>query len=483
MSDPQKFESWKKLQRLASAIPELKPTCSPLYSVSNENICINYSGQLVNGPILDALIELAYESGLKERINELFSGGLINHTEKRPALHTALRAFAHQKIHVNECDVVQEVVQARNKMNLISTKIREGAWLGYSGKPITDVVNIGIGGSMYSPMLCINALSDYVTDKLKFYFVAEINPHAFAKISSKLNPETTLFIVSSKSFTTIETLENLNKAIAWINQPQHFNNHFIAITANLEKATELGFNHIVPLWDWVGGRYSCCSSISLITCIAVGFENFSLILDGANQMDNHFYSAEFSKNLPVLLGLLGIWNINFLHYSSLLILTYSDYLSLLVPYLQQLDMESNGKSIDREGLRVDYHTGPIVWGGSGNLSQHSYFQLLCQSRHKIAVDLISIQGSKHEKINKICLGHRDILIRGVTAEQNPYDHIPGRVPVNHISLDDCTPQTLGALISLFEHKIFVQGIIWNINSFDQPGIECAKKIFNLKLDL
>lgn len=481
MSDPKKLESWKKLQELASHISELKPPCSPLYSVSSENIFINYSGQVISEPILDALIELAYESGLKQRINELFSGALINYTEKKPELHTALRALAHEKIYVNECNVVNDIVQARNKMKFISTKIREGEWLGYSGKPITDVVNIGIGGSMIGPMLCVNALSDYIIDKLKFHFLSEISPHAFASIGSQLNPETTLFIVSSKSFTTLETLDNFNKAIAWINKPQHFNNHFIAVTANLKKAKELGFNHIVPLWDWVDGRYSCCSSIGLITSIAVGFENFSLILDGANRMDKHFYSAEFTKNLPVLLGVLGIWNINFLHCSSLLILTYSDYLPLLVPYLQQLDMESNGKSINREGFQVDYDTSPIVWGGSGNQSQHSYFQLLCQGRHKIAVDLISIQSLDHEKINKICLEHRGVLIRGVTAEENPYNYIPGRVPVNHISLADFTPRTLGALISLFEHKIFVQGIIWNINSFDQPGVESAKKMFNRRL--
>ena len=477
MSHPAKMNAWKNLNELANSFSKTSDSPSVNNCIATENIVLDCNGQNINNRIFNTLLELAHESKLQEYINALFAGQPVNNTENRPALHTALRAFEHEVIRINERNIIEDVVQVRHSMKSISTKIRNGEWLGYSGKPITDVVNIGIGGSMLGPLFCVDALSDYAIDALQFHFIAEIDPNAFLRVSAKLNPETTLFIISSKSFTTPETLHNMEKAFAWINQKQHFDKHFIAVTANVEKALAYGFKHVLPIWDWVGGRYSCCSAINLITCIAIGYEQFSNMLTGANSMDQHFHNTEFSKNLPVILALLGIWNINFLHYNNLLVLTYSEDLEYFVPYLQQLDMESNGKSINRQGQRINYDTGPIIWGGPGNQAQHSYYQLLCQGTRKIAADLISVQTFDEEAINKMCLGHRKVLIHGVTNAENPHSYIPGETPVNHISLADCSPKTLGSLISLYEHKIFVQGVIWNINSFDQPGVESSKKIF------
>lgn len=475
MNRPTELNSWKKLKGCAANLP--KSSLLENAYVSSEHLTLDFSGQLINESILNQLLELAHESNLSEQMNALLEGERINNTENRPALHTALRAQEQDAIYVNGHNVVADVTNVRHRMRAIATKIREGKWLGYTGKPITDVVNLGIGGSMLGPFFCIDALSDYVTNQLNFHFVAEVDPNAFARVSAKLNPETTLFIVSSKSFTTPETLYNMEKALAWMDQDQHVDKHFIAITANVEKACELGFKQILPIWDWVGGRYSVCSSINLITCIAIGYEHFSALLDGANSMDQHFRNTEFAQNIPVLLALLGIWNINFVNNNNLLMLTYSEDLKYLVPYLQQLDMESNGKSVNKQGQRVSYDTGPIIWGGPGNHAQHSYYQLLCQGTRKIAADLISVKTFDQEPINKMCLGHRKVLTEGVAIEDNPYNYVHGEVPVNHISLADSTPKTLGALIALYEHKIFVQGVIWNINSFDQPGVESAKKIF------
>ncbi len=476
MSNPTQLNSWSKLQKLALDFSKTSNISQHQYCRNSEDITIDFGGQLLNDQILSTLLDLAQESQLPASIDALFKGHPINNTENRPALHTALRAPNDSIVEVNQHNIMTEVETARQLMNTISTKIRQGEWLGFSGKPITDVVNIGIGGSMLGPVFCVNALSDYDTTSLKFHFVGEIDPNAFSRVSAVLNPETTLFIISSKSFTTPETLYNMKKALAWVNQPHHLDKHFIAVTAQTKKAQHYGFKHILPIWDWVGGRYSACSSINLITCIAIGFEHFSEMLAGAHQMDLHFQNTPLSENLPVLLGLIGIWNINFLKKNNLLVLTYAENLEYFVPYLQQLDMESNGKSINKQGQRVDYDTGPIIWGGPGNQAQHSYYQLLCQGTRKIPADLISVRTYDTEAINKMCHDHRRVLTQGV-AEENLYHHIPGEVPVNHISLADSSPKTLGSLIALYEHKVFVQGIIWNINSFDQPGVESSKKAF------
>lgn len=294
-----KKNTWKKLEKLAKTYvrhtPEIKN-----HFISNDDITLDYGGQHVNSQIMDSLLELANECNLHEHINAMMSGKSINNTENRPVLHTALRAPENKAIWVNEHNVIPEVVNVRNTMKDISQKIRNGEWLGYSGKPVTDIVNIGIGGSMLGPFFCINALSDYVTDKLGFHFISDIDPNAFSRATAKLNPETTLFIISSKSFTTPETLSHFQKALSWINQDQYFNHHFIAITSQVKKAQEMGFETILPIWDWVGGRYSFCSAINLISCIAVGFEHFSEILNGAYSMDVHFCTEHFEKTYLLL---------------------------------------------------------------------------------------------------------------------------------------------------------------------------------------
>lgn len=468
--------SWKKLEKLAKNY-DFSNVETNNDSVSAANITLDYGGQQLNSRVMEALFDLANECQLIEKIEDLMSGKPINNTENRPALHTALRAPEHEKIWVNTQNIVPEIVETRKQMYDISTKIRNKQWTGYSGKPITDIINLGIGGSMLGPFFCIHALSDLVLNELKFHFISDLVPHAFQRITAKLNPETTLFIVSSKSFTTPETLAHYQKALKWFNVQQPLDKHFIAVTANVRRAEEMGFSTILPIWDWIGGRYSFFSAINLISCIAIGFEHFSELLSGAHQMDNHFRTANFANNLPVLLALLGIWNINFLDTNNLLVMTYAQDLQYFVSYLQQLDMESNGKSINRQGRKIDYATGPIIWGGLGNQAQHSYYQLLCQGTHKVAADLINVQAYEDDIINKICHAHKEVLTKGGNPNDNPYSDLRGQMPVNLISLADCSPKTLGSLISLYEHKIFVQGMLWNINSFDQPGVESSKQIF------
>ncbi|OGV42123.1 MAG: glucose-6-phosphate isomerase [Legionellales bacterium RIFCSPHIGHO2_12_FULL_42_9] len=471
-----KREAWKKIETHAEAIKKftLPPTENRV--VLFDNLTLDYSAQRLDPTALALLCELADECALREKINALMTGHPVNQSEQRPALHTALRVFSEEPICVNNTDVVQDVLAVREQMRMIAEQIRAGAWLGFSGKRITDIVNIGIGGSQLGPQFCLDALSELTTNTLQFHFISEIDVNAFSKVVVNLNPETTLFIVSSKSFTTQETLFNAKKALAWIGQHENSDNHFIAVTAFPNRAKEIGINQVLPIWDWVGGRYSVCSAINLITCIAIGFDNFCAFLEGANSMDEHFRLAPFAQNLPVLLALLGIWNNNVLKIHLLLLLSYAEVLKLLVPYIQQLDMESNGKSIDNEGRAVNYSTGPIVWGGLGNQAQHSYYQLLCQGTHLIAADLISVDSFNNDAINHLCSAHREVLSKGTMEETDPNNFVPGNIPINHIRLADCSPKTLGALIAMYEHKVFVQGVIWNINSFDQPGVESSKKI-------
>lgn len=332
-----------------------------------------------------------------------------------------------------------------------------------------------MGGSDLGPRFSIHALANLAAKHLRYHFVSDVDPYALDNVIQHLKPETTLFIVSSKSFTTKETLYNAKKALAWVNHPTQIDKHFIAVTANVTKAKESGFGHVLPIWEWVGGRYSLCSAISLITAIAIGYDQFSQILAGAHSMDKHFRDTAFSANLPVLLGLTGIWNNNFLHIHNLLILVYTQQLDYFVPYIQQLDMESNGKSIDKHGRAVNHATGPIVWGGLGNQAQHSYYQLLCQGTHQVAADFVTVKSFNSELINAMSEAKRQILAHGVHEPENPNGYIPGNKPVNHIQLADCSPFTLGQLIALYEHKIYTQSVIWNINAFDQPGVESAKK--------
>ncbi|MDI9817778.1 MULTISPECIES: glucose-6-phosphate isomerase [unclassified Legionella] len=476
------YNSWIELEkhgqslRLAT-INELRSSESrnKLFNVGTQGIHIDFSHQRVNGTTLELLLALAAECGLQEKIKALMQGEIVNSSEARPALHTALRTLDNKPLVVNKQDIIPDILAAREKIRVISEQVRASQWLGFSGEPIKDIVNIGIGGSDLGPRFCINALSSSSADYLSYHFVSDVDPNAFSNAVHNLRPETTLFIVSSKSFTTKETLYNAKKALDWLGKPQHIDKHFIAITANVNKAKESGFTNVLPIWDWVGGRYSLCSAISLITAIAIGFEQFSQILAGANSMDKHFQEASFESNLPVLSALMGIWNNNFLHIHNLLILVYLQQLEYFVPYIQQLDMESNGKSIDKKGRAVNYATGPIVWGGLGNQAQHSYYQLLCQGTHKVASDFITVKSFKNELIHEMFEGKKRILTGGVNELTNPNGYIPGNNPLSHISLTDCSPFTLGQLIALYEHKVYTQSVIWDINTFDQPGVESAKR--------
>lgn len=444
------------------------------FNVSACNIYLDYSKQHLTKDTLALLIELADARGLRERIHDLIQGKNVNSSENRPALHTALRAQDITPIRVNHQDIMPDIIATRHTMRLIVDKIRMKNWLGFSGKPITDLVNIGIGGSDLGPRFALKALDAFTTKDLNYHFISDADPNRFNNAVDKLNPETTLFIVSSKSFTTHETIYNVKKAIDWIGADKAHEQHFIAVTAHAEKAHALGIKTVLPLWDWVGGRYSFCSSVNLITAIAIGFEQFNQLLKGANSMDKHFQESDFSCNLPVILALIGIWNNNFLHIHTLLTWTYGQSIDLILPYLQQLDMESNGKSIDKQGRAVNYPTGPILWGGIGNQAQHSYYQLLCQGTHKITADFISLNAHSGHIINNVCDAKIQVLTAGSNNRNNPNGYIPGNTPINHLRISNYSPFTLGALIALYEHKVYTQSVIWDINPFDQPAVESAK---------
>lgn len=468
-----KLNAWKALTK--EAISDFSPNTKTFTSINHNHINLDFSHQKINQKILALLFMLADECFLKDKINALISGEIVNCSENKPALHTALRVFDNDHILVDQKDIVPDIMHARTQIRDISNKIRQGLWLGFSGKPIKDIVNIGIGGSDLGPKFCLNALATYAASNLAFHFVSDADPDAFYHATKNLNPETTLFIISSKSFTTVETLYNAKKALAFINHPQHIEKHFIAITANKNMALQFGFTHVLPIWDWVGGRFSLCSAINLITAIAIGFDAFIEFLQGAHDMDEHFATNELASNIPVLLGLLSIWNNNFLNIHNFLVLAYSQRLEYFPAYLQQLEMESNGKSVDKMGNFVNYATAPIVWGGLGNQAMHSYYQLLCQGTHFVTADFIMFKLHDQELITQLALQKKDVLTKGIKNLTEPHHHINCNVPLNLITIDAPTPAAIGALISLYEHKTYVESIIWNINCFDQPGVESAKK--------
>lgn len=483
MKKPLKNRIWKSLEDHARSL-RLYTTSDLIQASINEraqfnasscNIHLDYSNQRITAKTLELLIDLANSCCLQDKIHALMHGDTVNISENKPALHTALRASGDMPIIVNDQNVMMDIIAARKKMQPITEQIREKRWLGFSGKPITDIVNIGIGGSDLGPRFSLKALEDFATKDLGYHFVSDADPSSFTNAVAKLNPETTLFIVSSKSFTTQETLYNARKAMEWIGPQQHHEKHFIAVTAESKKALQFGISTILPIWDWVGGRYSFCSAINLITAIAIGFEQFNQLLAGANSMDEHFQKSDFASNLPVLLALIGIWNNNFLHIHNLLIWTYSQLFTNFVPYIQQLDMESNGKSIDNRGKAVNHATSPLIWGGMGNQAQHSYYQMLCQGTHKVTADFISLNALSGQIINNVCDAKIRVLTTGVNDQENQNYYIPGQLPLNHIRISHYSPFTIGALAALYEHKVFIQSVIWDINPFDQPGVESAKR--------
>ncbi|HAY3550693.1 glucose-6-phosphate isomerase [Elizabethkingia meningoseptica] len=476
------------------------------FSVQKGDLLFDFSKNLINKETLQLLLNLAEESQLKDAIEKMFTGDFINQTENRAVLHTALRNFGEDKVTVNGKNIDEDIQRVLQQMKGFSEKVISGEHKGFSGKEITDVVNIGIGGSDLGPVMVCSALKHYKT-KLNVHFVSNVDGNHIAEIVKNLNPETTLFIVASKTFTTQETMTNALSAKEWFlkaGKEEDVAKHFVALSTNIEAVKSFGIaeENIFEFWDWVGGRYSLWSAIGLSIVLAVGYDNFEKLLRGAQDTDKHFRNTEFSNNIPVLMALLGIWYRNFFDAGSYAILPYSQYLDRFAAYLQQGDMESNGKSVDRNGEFVDYETGPIIWGEPGTNGQHAFYQLIHQGTELIPADFIA-----YAKANNNLSDHQDKLMSNFFAQTEAlafgktkevvitelkasgkneeeitfltnFKTFTGNTPTNSFIFEELTPFSLGQLIAFYEHKIFVQGVIWNIFSFDQWGVELGKALAN-----
>ncbi len=483
------------------------------FSVTAAGFTLDYSKNRVTTTTLDLLTQLAEEAGLSEARDAMFSGTAINHTEGRPVLHTALRDPDGAPVMVNGQDVKPEIRQTLHRMEQFAWRIHAGQHRGHTHQRFTDVVSIGIGGSYLGPKVVSEALKPYHTGQLCVHYVANIDGTDISEKLKPLDPARTLFLIQSKSFGTQETLENTRVARDWFldngGSTAAIAKHFVAITSNVQAATEFGIeaDNIFPMWDWVGGRYSLWSAIGLPIILSVGMDHFRALLRGARDMDTHFRNAPTDQNIPVILGLLGIWYSNFMNADSQAIIPYDHYLRALPAHLQQLDMESNGKSVDRSGTPVDYETGPIIWGGAGANGQHAYHQLLHQGTKLIPVDFILPLKSQnpiaqhHRILVANCLAQSQALMQGKTLSEAkaelraqgvaemqadqlaPHKVIPGNKPNNLIVFEKATPEAIGGLIALYEHKVFVQGVVWNLNSFDQWGVELGKQLGKVILPL
>ncbi|MCC4819710.1 glucose-6-phosphate isomerase [Vibrio lentus] len=471
------------------------------------DILVDYSKNLVDAETMQHLFALANETEVKSAIEAMFGGDAINKTEGRSVLHTALRNRSDNPVMVDGKDVMPAVNAVLAKMELFTHRIVSGEWKGYTGKEITDVVNIGIGGSDLGPYMVTEALTPYKT-RLNMHFVSNVDGTHIVETLKPLNPETTLFLVASKTFTTQETMTNAHSARDWFlaeaGDSAHVAKHFAALSTNAASVAEFGIDtdNMFEFWDWVGGRYSLWSAIGLSISLSVGFDNFVELLDGAHEMDNHFASTEFESNIPVILALIGIWYNNFHGAESEAILPYDQYMHRFAAYFQQGNMESNGKFVDREGNPVEYQTGPIIWGEPGTNGQHAFYQLIHQGTKLIPSDFIAPAISHnpasdhHQKLMSNFFAQTEALAFGKTketveaeflaagktaeeaAELAPFKVFEGNRPTNSILVKQMTPRSLGNLIAMYEHKIFVQGVIWNIFSFDQWGVELGKQLAN-----
>lgn len=474
------------------------------FNLTAAELTLDYSKNRISDETIKLLTNLAQARGLKPAIEAMYQGEIINKSEARPALHTALRNFSDDPIYVDGKDIMPEIRTTLTRMKEFCWKIRNQHWRGFSNKPFTDVVSIGIGGSFLGPKLASQALKPYWGKKINCHYLANIDGSNLTEVLQGLNPETTLFIVQSKSFGTQETLKNATECRQWFldngGTESDLPRHFTAVTANVEKATEFGIDedNIFPMWDWVGGRYSLWSAIGLPLMLTIGHENFRQFLLGAYEMDCHFREAPFEENMPVIMGMLGVWYINFFNAQSHALLPYDHYLRGLPAHIQQLDMESNGKSVNTNGEALNYQAGPIIWGGVGSNGQHAYHQLLHQGTQFAPCDFIlplmthNPVDQFHELLVSNCLSQSQALMQGKTLEEAkaelkkegrsedeinviaPQKVIPGNRPSNTLYFDKATPKTIGALIALYEHKVFVQGTIWGVNSFDQWGVELGK---------
>jgi glucose-6-phosphate isomerase len=466
------------------------------FAVEAEGIYLDYSKHRITEETLKLLLQLAEESGLKARIDAMFSGEKINTTEKRAVLHVALRAPKSEKIVVDGEDVVPSVHEVLDRMSAFADRVRSGEWRGYTDKPIKNIINIGIGGSDLGPVMAYEALRHYSQRDLVFRFVSNIDGTDFAEATHDLDPEETLFIISSKTFTTLETMTNAHSARMWalktLKHQAAIAKHFVAVSTNAAEVSKFGIDtaNMFGFWDWVGGRYSMDSAIGLSTMLAVGPENFRKMLAGFHSIDEHFRTAPFEKNLPVLLGLLTVWYADFFGAQTVAVLPYDQYLKRFPAYLQQLTMESNGKHVTLSGENVNYETGPIFWGEPGTNGQHSFYQLIHQGTRLIPSDFIGFSktlnqlGDHHDLLMANVFAQAEALAFGkiaeeVKAEGTPDWLVPHRVfegnrPSNTILVEKLTPETLGKLVALYEHSVFTQGTIWQINSFDQWGVELGK---------
>jgi glucose-6-phosphate isomerase len=509
--NPTTTSSWQKLEvqfltMQAMSMRELfseDPERFAHFHLTFEDILVDYSKNLIVEETIKELTKLAHEVELKGAIASMFNGAKINQTENRAVLHVALRNRSNTPIHADGEDVMPAVNKSLEQMRRFSTSLHDGTWKGYSGKAITDIVNIGIGGSDLGPYMVTEALRPY-WQNIKPHFVSNVDGTHIAETLKTLNPETTLFIIASKTFTTQETMTNAETARSWLlektNGKADVAKHFVAVSTNKEEVTKFGIDpeNMFIFWDWVGGRYSLWSSIGLSIACTLGFGNFEQLLEGAHAMDKHFKEQPFEKNIPVILALLGIWYNNFFGAASEAILPYDQYLHRFAAYFQQGNMESNGKSTDREGNPVTYQTGPIIWGEPGTNGQHAFYQLIHQGTKIIPCDFIAPAishnpiGDHHDKLLSNFFAQTEALMKGKTMQEveeelaksgmekdaiafhSPFRVFEGNRPTNSILFKKLTPRTLGSLIAMYEHKIFVQGVIWNVFSFDQWGVELGK---------
>ncbi|AZR40481.1 MULTISPECIES: glucose-6-phosphate isomerase [Marinobacter] len=476
------------------------------FFIRGGGLSLDYSRNRMTDDTLAKLMALARKCGVPEQIEAMFRGDHINVTEKRPALHIALRDTSGASIHVDGTDITPEVEGTLNRMAQFVDDVLSERWQGHTGKAFTDVVSIGIGGSFLGPKLVSEALRPYWHGQLKGHYVANIDGTQIAEVLRRVNPETTLFLIQSKSFRTQETLENSKVARDWFldngGSEDQIAKHFVAVTANTPEAVKFGISedNIFPMWDWVGGRYSLWSAIGLPVALTIGMENFRALLSGANAMDQHFHTAPLEQNLPVVIAMLGVWYNNFWGAETYTILPYDHYLRSLPAHLQQLDMESNGKSVTQGGEPLTYQSGPVIWGGVGANGQHAFHQLLHQGTRLIPADFIiplethNPVASHHVTLFANCLSQSRALMSGKTLDEAkaelkaegmssgeidklaPHKVIPGNKPSNTLLMEKSTPETVGALIALYEHRTFVQGIIWDVDSFDQWGVELGKQM-------
>ena len=491
---------YKKLQKLhLRKLFANDPKRGERLTAEAAGLFLDYSKNRVTDETLKLLLQLATESGLRERIDAMFSGEKINLTENRAVLHVALRAPKGASIFVDGKNVVPDVHAVLDKMEGFSKRVRSGAWKGHTGKRIKNVVNIGIGGSDLGPVMAYEALKHYSLRSLTFRFVSNVDGIDFLEATHDLNPAETLFIVSSKTFTTLETMTNAQSARDWLlkglgRDSKAVAKHFVAVSTNAEKVSAFGIDtaNMFGFWDWVGGRYSMDSAIGLSTMLAIGPDNFRSMLKGFHEMDEHFRTAPFEKNLPVLMGLLSVWNNNFLGAHTVAVLPYEQYLKRFPAYLQQLTMESNGKHVTLDGKKIDYQTGPVYWGEPGTNGQHSFYQLIHQGTRLIPCDFIAFAhaltrlGRHHDILMANVFAQAEALAFGKTPEEVKTEGTPdwlvthrvfeGNRPSNTILAERLTPEVLGKLVALYEHSVFTQGAIWNIDSFDQWGVELGKAL-------